>query len=130
VVLEKEKLSFDPLSFVIPLQGPCFSMVTRDVLTHEKMRGFAFHFEENHISKAEQEKFMTELLGIDSLEAETVEAKHKLPLIKIGHTERMAKIKQLAEESGIYITGNYFNGLSLEDCVERSKQEFERYSKS
>ena len=45
VVLPKEKLSFDPLSFVIPLQGPCFSMVTRDVMTHEKMRGFAFHFE-------------------------------------------------------------------------------------
>jgi protoporphyrinogen oxidase len=73
---------------------------------------------------------MAELLCLDSLDAETVEAKHKLPLIKIGHTERMAKIKQLAEETGIYITGNYFNGLSLEDCVERSKQEFERYAKS
>lgn len=127
VVLPKEKLNFDPVSFIIPLQGPCFSMVTRDVMTHDQMRGFAFHFEENHIGKEEQEKFMTELLCIDSLDAETVEAKHKLPLIKIGHTERMAKIKLLAEETGIYITGNYFNGLSLEDCVERSKQEFERY---
>jgi len=127
VILPKEKLNFDPVSFIIPLQGPCFSMVTRDVMTHDHMRGFAFHFEENHIGKEEQEKFMTELLCIDSLDAETVEAKHKLPLIKIGHTERMAKIKQLAEETGIYITGNYFNGLSLEDCVERSKQEFERY---
>ncbi|PXX99184.1 hypothetical protein DF185_15010 [Marinifilum breve] len=130
VVLPKEKLNFDPVSFIIPLQGPCFSMVTRDVMTHDQMRGFAFHFEENHISKEEQEKFMTELLCIDSLDAETVEAKHKLPLIQIGHTERMAKIKQLAEETGIYITGNYFNGLSLEDCVERSKQEFDRYAKS
>lgn len=127
VVLPKEKLNFDPVSFIIPLQGPCFSMVTRDVMTHDNMRGFAFHFEENHIGKEEQEKFMTELLCLDSLDAETVEAKHKLPLIKIGHTERMAKIKHLAEETGIYITGNYFNGLSLEDCVERSKQEFERY---
>jgi protoporphyrinogen oxidase len=130
VVLPKEKLNFDPVSFIIPLQGSCFSMVTRDVMTHNKMRGFAFHFEENHISKEEQEKFMAELLCVDSLNAETVEAKHKLPLIKIGHTKRMAKIKQLAEETGIYITGNYFNGLSLEDCVERSKQEFERYAKS
>ncbi|MDQ2177734.1 NAD(P)/FAD-dependent oxidoreductase [Marinifilum sp. D714] len=127
VVLPKEKLNFDPVSFIIPLQGPCFSMVTRDVMTHDNMRGFAFHFEENHIGKEEQEKFMAELLCLDSLDAETVEAKHKLPLIKIGHTERMAKIKLLAEETGIYITGNYFNGLSLEDCVERSKQEFERY---
>ncbi|MCY1634218.1 protoporphyrinogen/coproporphyrinogen oxidase [Marinifilum sp. D737] len=127
VVLPKEKLNFDPVSFIIPLQGPCFSMVTRDVMTHDNMRGFAFHFEENHIGKEEQEKFMTELLCLDSLDAETVEAKHKLPLIKVGHTERMAKIKHLAEETGIYITGNYFNGLSLEDCVERSKQEFERY---
>lgn len=130
VVLPKEKLSFDPVSFIIPLQGPCFSMVTRDVLTDEKLRGFAFHFEENHIGKEEQEDFMKELLGVDDLESETIEAKHQLPLIKIGHTERMAKIKQLAEESGIYITGNYFNGLSLEDCVERSKEEFERFSRN
>ncbi|RKE04020.1 protoporphyrinogen/coproporphyrinogen oxidase [Marinifilum flexuosum] len=127
VILPKEKLNFDPVSFIIPLQGPCFSMVTRDVMTHDNLRGFAFHFEENHIGKEEQEKFMTELLCLDSLDAETVEAKHKLPLIKVGHTERMAKMKHLAEETGIYITGNYFNGLSLEDCVERSKQEFERY---
>ena len=130
VVLPKEKLNFDPVSFIIPLQGPCFSMVTRDVMQDEKSRGFAFHFEENNISKEEQEKFMKELLLVDSLESETVEAKHKLPLIKVGHTERMAKIKQLAEENGIYITGNYFNGLSLEDCVERSKEEFERYSEN
>jgi Protoporphyrinogen oxidase len=130
VVLPKEKLNFDPVSFIIPLQGPCFSMVTRDVMAHDNMRGFAFHFEENHIGKEEQEKFMAELLCLDSVDAEIAETKHKLPLIKIGHTERMANIKQLAEETGIYITGNYFNGLSLEDCVERSKQEFERYSKS
>jgi protoporphyrinogen oxidase len=127
VVLPKAKLNFEPVSFIIPLKGPCFSMVTRDVMTHDNSRGFAFHFEENHIAKEEQEGFMKELLGVDNFESETIEAKHILPLIKVGHTERMAKIKQLAEETGIYITGNYFNGLSLEDCVERSKQEFERY---
>ncbi|WP_421918470.1 protoporphyrinogen/coproporphyrinogen oxidase [Marinifilum sp.] len=130
VVLPKEKLNFDPVSFIIPLQGSCFSMVTRDVMTHEKMRGFAFHFEENQISKDEQEKFMKDLLLVDSLGAETVETKHQLPLIKTGHSKSLSKIKLLAEETGIYITGNYFNGLSLEDCVERSKQEFERYAEN
>ena len=130
VVLPKEQLNFDPVTFIIPLQGPCFSMVTRDVMPHRTWRGFAFHFQENNSTKQEQEEFMSELLYLKELNAVTVATKHKLPLIKTGHTERMNKIKQLAEESGIYITGNYFNGLSLEDCVDRSKAEFERYCKN
>ena len=130
-VLAKEKVNFEPVSFVIPLQGPCFSMVTRDVMSHKESRGFAFHFEEGKISKEEQEQFMAELLAIGKSElGETIEAKHKLPLLTLGHKERMQEIQDLSEEAGIYLCGNYFNGLSLEDCVERSVNEFERYKKN
>lgn len=131
VVLPKNKINFEPVSFIIPLQGPCFSMVTRDVMSHEDSRGFAFHFEDGQISKEEQEKFMAELLLIDKSDiTETVEARHKLPLLTLGHKERIEDIQKLAEESGIYLTGNYFSGLSLEDCVERSVNEFERYKRN
>ena len=121
-------MGFEPLSFVIPLQGSCLAMVTRDVMNHTENRGFSFHFQENHTSKEEQENFMAELLGI-SKEAigETFDAKHQLPVLNLGHKERIEKITKLADETGIYLTGNYFNGLSLEDCVERSNQEFEKY---
>jgi protoporphyrinogen oxidase len=130
-VLSKEKVDFEPLSFIIPLQGSCLAMVTRDVMTHEENRGFSFHFQENHASAEEQEAFMAELLGISKdIITETHTAKHQLPVLNLEHKDRIEKIKKLADDTGIYLTGNYFNGLSLEDCVERSNQEFERYLKN
>jgi len=126
VVLPKEKVTFDPVSFIIPLQGSCLAMVTRDVLSHNESRGFSFHFEERDGSKENQEQFMSELLGVEQL-GESKEANHQLPVLELGHGKRIEAIKRLAEKESIYLTGNYFNGLSLEDCVERSTQEFERY---
>ncbi|MGQ1908332.1 protoporphyrinogen/coproporphyrinogen oxidase [Marinifilum sp. RC60d5] len=131
VVLSKEQVTFDPVSFVIPLQGACLAMVTRDVISHHESRGFSFHFEEDHKSQNDQEQFMSELLGVKpDVIGDTKEAKHQLPVLELGHRTRIEKIKQLAEKDNIYLTGNYFNGLSLEDCVERSTQEFKRYLKN
>jgi len=128
LILEKEKPGVEPLTFVIPLQGACYSMVTRDVLTDEKYRGFAFHFEENDITNGEQIGTMAELLSVSQSELSPItKANHTLPLIKTGHQDRMSEIKSEAEKSGVYLTGNYFKGLSLEDCVERSNQEAQRY---
>lgn len=126
LVLEKDKPGIEPVTFVIPLQGACYSMVTRDVLADGKYRGFACHFQKDDISDSEQKTTMAKLLAIDEL-PQTTKANHTLPLIKIGHKERMAGIINQAEKMGVYITGNYFNGLSLEDCVERSSQEAKRY---
>lgn len=131
VVLPKEKLAFDPVSFIIPLQGTCLSMVTRDVMEHGESRGFAFHFEENSVSKEEQETLMAKILGVDESNlGETIVANHRLPVLDLGHGERIKDIQKLAEGAEIYMTGNYFNGLSLEDCVERSVNEGERYLKN
>ena len=131
VVLPKEKLAFDPVSFIIPLQGACLSMVTRDVMEHPESRGFVFHFEENKIPKEEQEALMAEILGVEQSDlGESIVANHRLPVLDLEHRERIQEIQNLLEEAGIYLTGNYFNGLSLEDCVERSVKEGERYMKN
>ncbi|PKQ65438.1 hypothetical protein BZG02_00070 [Labilibaculum filiforme] len=128
IVLPKEKLSFDPVSFIIPLQGACLSMVTRDVMEHEESRGFAFHFEEGKASAEEQEAVMAKMLGIDASKmGSSILANHRLPVLDLGHKQRILDIQKLAEQAGVYLTGNYFNGLSLEDCVERSTNECKRY---
>jgi len=129
--IAREKIVAEPVSFIIPLQGPCFAMVTRDVMTDESRRGFAFHFIDQQISNEEQESFMANMLQIELADMGlTVEARHSLPLLALGHQERINDMKRMAEACGIYITGNYFNGLSLEDCVERSNEEYERYLKN
>ncbi|RUT73449.1 protoporphyrinogen/coproporphyrinogen oxidase [Ancylomarina longa] len=129
--IARKKIAIGPVSFIIPLQGPCFAMVTRDVMTDGDTRGFVFHFVDQQISKEEQEAFMANMLQIKLADlGTTVEARHSLPLLALGHKERIKDIKSMAEECGIYLTGNYFNGLSLEDCVERSNDEYERYLKN
>ena len=128
VIMDKSEVKIEPLTFVIPLQGACYSMVTRDVLADEKYRGFACHFQKNDVTNGEQVATMAELLSADKSDLpQAIKATHSLPLIKVGHTERMSQIKEEAQKSGIYITGNFFNGLSLEDCVERSSEEAKRY---
>lgn len=126
LILDKDKPGIEPTTFVIPTQGACYSMVTRDVLVHEKYRGFACHFQKNDVSNDDQVATMSQLLSVKEI-PQTVKANHTLPLIKIGHKERMSAIIYQAEKTGIYITGNFFNGLSLEDCVERSNEEVKRY---
>ena len=126
LILDKYKPGIEPVTFVIPLQGACYSMVTRDVLANEKYRGFACHFQKDDVSNGEQKATMSKLLSVDEI-PETVKASHTLPLIKVGHKERMAAIISQAQKTGVYITGNFFNGLSLEDCVERSNEESNRY---
>ncbi|WP_372640936.1 NAD(P)/FAD-dependent oxidoreductase [Ancylomarina sp.] len=126
LILEKDKPGIEPVTFVIPLQGACYSMVTRDVLVDEKYRGFACHFQQDDASNGEQSATMARLLSLDEI-PQTQKANHTLPLIKVGHKERMAAIISQAQKTGVYITGNFFNGLSLEDCVERSSQEAQRY---
>lgn len=128
LILDKDKPAVEPLTFVIPLQGACCSMVTRDVLTDANYRGFACHFQKNDISNGEQLDTMAELLSMEKSNlTQITKVNHTLPLIKIGHKERMSAIINQAEDSGIYLIGNYFNGLSLEDCVERSNYEAQRY---
>jgi len=126
LILDKDKPGIEPVTFVIPLQGACYSMVTRDVLADEKYRGFACHFQKDDASNGEQKETMAKLLSVNEI-PQTVKANHSLPLIKVGHKERMEAIISQAQKTGIYITGNFFNGLSLEDCVERSSEEAERY---
>ncbi len=126
LIVDKDKPGIKPETFVIPLRGACYSMVTRDIVPDEKYRGFACHFQKNDINSEEQANTMAKLLLVDKISG-TVKANHTLPLIKVGHKKRMDAIIYQAKEMGVYITGNFFNGLSIEDCVERSFQEAKRY---
>ncbi len=121
----QEQSSLEPMTFLIPLEGRCLSMVTRDVMPHHSYRGFTFHFEQEETN---QQQHIDKMLGEEKQPVkEDNITRHKLPLLKTGHAGRMAEIKALAKASGIYLVGNFFNGLSLEDCVERALEEAEDF---
>jgi protoporphyrinogen oxidase len=128
VKLDKASVDLERLAFVIPVEGPCYSVVTRDVVDDPKARAFAFHFEQGVLEPEKQLKAMEKLLGTDQFNLDqTFEAYHRLPLLKPGHQHKVEQMDRLLEEENLYLTGNYFDGLSLEDCVARSRKESKRY---
>lgn len=127
-IINKDKLNIDKLSFIIPTENNyCFSMTTRDVKTHSEYRGFSFHLKPS-TPQAEQNNIVNALLnGINGEKYLAEQVSHILPRLSSRHREIKKELISEIKKSDVYITGNFFNGLSLEDCVERSEHEFQRY---
>jgi protoporphyrinogen oxidase len=43
------------------------------------------------------------------------------------HLNLTEQVENNRIHAGIYLLGNYFKGVSLEDCVQRAQVEFERF---
>jgi oxygen-dependent protoporphyrinogen oxidase len=49
--------------------------------------------------------------------------KHAIPQYKVGHTHRLKRIdKEMERLPGLYLTGNYFSGISVSDTIGHAKQ--------
>ncbi|HAS50502.1 MAG TPA: amine oxidase, partial [Gammaproteobacteria bacterium] len=51
---------------------------------------------------------------------------NQLPALRVGHGERTRDIDQMLVGTRLALTGNYFTGVAIEDCVTRSRQEWAR----
>ena len=49
-----------------------------------------------------------------------------IPSLTLGHDEWVRETDRLLSGRSLFITGNYFNGVAIEDCVTRSVLEFAR----
>jgi protoporphyrinogen oxidase len=57
----------------------------------------------------------------------TVTKQNVVPSLRKGHREWLKKADDLVGGSkNLLLTGNYFGGMAIEDCVSRSRSEFER----
>ncbi len=104
------------------------SIVSRDIAPHSKYRGFTIHAQ-GQVSEEKLQEILCKTLAISS---ENILAKHyknsQLPKLQKGHEDLLDNLESLIGETlNIYVTGNYFQGLSLEDCLLRSKKEALRY---
>jgi UDP-galactopyranose mutase len=129
VVLRAEKASrIPPSTFLIPRSDAFFSVVTRDVVPDPRFRAFTFHFRPGATAEDRMRR-ATRLLGVEprNLDA-AVERQAVLPSPVVGHREIVAELDRALEGGGLALTGNWFGGLSIEDCVLRSRAEWERVS--
>jgi len=113
-------------AFLIPTDDAFFSAVTRDPFPDPDSRAFTFHFRPglDRIGKLQR---MSEVLRVDpDALADCTERRVTLPSPRIGHAAIVAAVDHHLEGSNLAITGNYFAGLAIEDCIARSWSEWDR----
>lgn len=128
VVVAKEKLEIKTVAGIIPTSDEFLSAVSRDLVEDEKYRSFTFHFEGDSKNEEEHLDFICHVLKIKESDIlEKVSAKHILPSLRLSHLEMDKQVEAVQKNKNLYVVGNYFYGLSLEDCVNRSWDEAQRY---
>ena len=126
VVLPRERCWMPESAFVIPAEDIFFSAVTRDPFPDPERRAFTFHFRSGH-SREEQLRRMGEVLRRPVSElGEPATRRTLLPAPALGHDRIVAELDRLLAGRRLALTGNYFQGLAIEDCVLRSFEEFAR----
>jgi protoporphyrinogen oxidase len=126
VAVEKAKLSVEPVAGIVPVGDIFYSAVTRDTVPDERYRGFAFHFKPGQDTETRLNR-IAEVLGVQREDLlDVTEKQTPLPSPTTGHEAITAEIDRLLAGQRLAITGNYFAGLAIEDCVARSTQELAR----
>lgn len=128
VIVSKEKLSAPLVAGIIPIADTFHSAVSRDLVEDDSLRSFTFHFEKGKSDEKAQFEIICDVLNIK--QADIIEAKkvqHILPSLNLAHLDMVEQVKETVKSEDIYILGNYFYGLSIEDCIHRSFDEFQRF---
>lgn len=127
VAVKKSKLSVPFLAGIIPVDDDFYSAVSRDTVLHPELRGFSFHFKVGRLPIEAKLKRIAQVLKVKVEDLEQpIERVSNLPSPVLGHHKLTAELDQTIAGHKLYVTGNYFAGMAVEDCIVRSKKEFER----
>jgi len=127
VIVRKENISLKPVAAMISPGDEFFSVVSRDTVPDDNYRGFTFHFKPGLEEKTKRSR-ITEVLGVSMSKIEySVSKLNTVPSLRLGHHQWQDKTDMLLKEKkNLLLCGNYFGGMAIEDCVIRSRSEFER----
>ncbi len=129
VVVKKSDLSVKPVAAIISPNDIFFSAVSRDTVPDDNYRGFAFHFRPGESDETKMRR-ITDVLGITKEKiVQKYEVMNTVPSLRVGHREWLEKMDSMLAGKNILLTGNYFGGMAIEDCVSRSLGESERLRK-
>ncbi|BCG45456.1 Protoporphyrinogen IX oxidase, aerobic, HemY [Citrifermentans bremense] len=129
VAVKKEKLSLPPLAGIIPIGENFYSAVSRDTVPHESYRGFSFHFKSGGFPLEAKLKRVAAVLRVNTADLEqVVQRESQLPSPVVGHKALTDQIDSIISGEQLFVTGNYFAGMAIEDCIVRSRKEYERFS--
>lgn len=125
VIIKKGETKIPPIAALAASDDIFYSFVSRDTFPDSVYRGFAFHFKAGTGNREARLSRIAEVLGTRSFE-EIATAEHVIPSLRLGHREKIAELDRLLADTPLLLTGNYFSGVAIEDCVSRSLQESKR----
>jgi protoporphyrinogen/coproporphyrinogen III oxidase len=127
VKVPKDAIKLKPFAGLIGAEEDFYSVVSRDTLPDEKYRGFTFHFKADRLSEQEKLQKIAKILGIslEQIIAKTNKI-NELPALNPKHQALIEKIEKALQNQPLAMVGNYFQGVSLEDCASRSFAESNR----
>jgi len=126
VAIPREKIKLPEMAFLVPVDDIFWSAVSRDTVPDATHRAFAFHFRTGH-TEAEKMGRISRILGLEPEAFEDVGRRMTLlPSPAVGHDRVVTELDRLLSGARLALTGNYFAGLAIEDCVLRSKAEWAR----
>jgi protoporphyrinogen/coproporphyrinogen III oxidase len=125
VIVKKEDVKIGPIAALAAKDEIFYSFVSRDTFPDPAVRGFAFHFKTDAGSREARLERIAQVLGTGNFE-HIATAEHVIPSLRLGHKETIAELDSLLAGTRLLLTGNYFSGIAIEDCVSRSLQESSR----
>jgi protoporphyrinogen oxidase len=127
VLVAAQELELEPLAGIIAAQDDFYSVVSRDPVPDSGYRGFTFHFRPGRLSGEQKRERICSVLGLapGKIIAEA-DKQNRLPALRLGHKERIEAVDHALIPLPLAVTGNWFLGVSIEDCLTRSAAECER----
>jgi len=125
----KDALSLAPAAGIIAVDDDFYSAVSRDFVPHSHLRGFTFHFKPGLLSDEDKLQRICTVLDVDTTDLQYVFYKtNRLPAPDMGHHLLMDEMDALLADLPLALVGNYFDGVAVEDCLERVETEWARFS--
>jgi UDP-galactopyranose mutase len=126
VVVRRDKVKLPEMAFLVPADDVFWSAVTRDPVPDPERRAFAFHFKTGKTAEEKRAR-ITSILQVAPADFEEVSRRMTLlPSPVLGHDRTIAELDRMRAGARLSLTGNYFEGLAIEDCVLRSRAEWAR----
>ena len=122
----KDRCALPECAFIVPDDDIFYSAVTRDPFPDVSSRGFAFHFQPG-ITKERKIRRICQVTGVSPDDLDDIaENEVTLPSPRVNHAEITADMRKLLNRRSLALTGNYFGGMAIEDCIARSFDEWRR----
>ncbi|MDR2130831.1 MAG: FAD-dependent oxidoreductase [Odoribacteraceae bacterium] len=127
LVVKRDDAPVRPFSGIIPLGDDYLSVVSADPLGQPGYRGFTVHCKQGTLSPGARLATALRVLKLPPAAiVRQATVSHLLPSPRVEHARLGEQLRDATRHAGIHLLGNYFHGLSIEDCVNRSREEAAR----